>query len=55
MSNQNKQQKRCANCYVCVVNTDMCPLNENYRERSLDEWLESIRQKKQPGDDKNDK
>lgn len=29
--NAEKDEKRkCANCFVCVRDTEMCPLNENY-------------------------
>lgn len=34
MSKKNENGKRgqpqCANCFACVKDTDMCPLNENY-------------------------
>jgi len=42
LKKETTKEKRCANCFVCVANTELCPLNDNYRELSLDEWLKRL-------------
>ncbi len=37
-----KQVRKCANCFVCLKHTELCPLNENYQELSVEDWLKKI-------------
>ncbi|MBO8168122.1 MAG: hypothetical protein H0Z35_02915 [Thermoanaerobacteraceae bacterium] len=50
---EKSKERQCANCFVCVRNTELCPLNENYQELPLDQWLkrvQEIKKEEQNGD-----
>lgn len=36
----------CANCFACVKDTEMCPLNENYDPDAYLKISEKLRQRK---------
>lgn len=42
------EKPQCANCFVCVRDTEMCPLNENYNPDAYLKIAErlAVRQKK---------
>jgi len=44
-----KQERQCANCFVCLKHTELCPLNENYQELSVEDWLIKINETKKNG------
>lgn len=36
----NNEKARCANCFACKKDTDLCPLNENYDPDAYLKWEE---------------
>lgn len=40
------RERRCANCWVCMRGTDLCPLAENYSEENWEGWFRSHQEKK---------
>ena len=37
-NNRQQPEKRCANCFACKQDTELCPLNENYNPDAYLEW-----------------
>lgn len=42
-----KREPKCCNCFACVQNTEMCPLNENYDEYAYLKIEEKIKRERE--------
>lgn len=51
-SSRRESEKKCANCFVCKQDTELCPLNENYSPDAYLKWEEAYlkRRKENPVD-----